>query len=221
MKTFETLEELWSYCSFCPICRGHCRRISISVGPDNIFKFVTYKKEENILKLYCTYRQRKQDKYKANYIIDTISGKFGVEVVDMIDVPDSEMNADTNLDEEEQYRLRVKVSKTYFYFYINGECETCNSATVNSTDVELSHDKHIVTNMGLEREGIYIILPKDKYHLSIMYDSNKTQISKCIIDKLSYDIFDDGKIFECPIVNFDFSNLQKVVNKIKTLITFS
>lgn len=221
MKTFETLQELWSYCTFCPICRANCRDVSISVAPDNVYKLITFKKEGDLLKLYCTYRQRKQDKYKANYIINTVTGKFGVEVLEMIDTPDIEMNADTNLDEEEKYRLRLKVSRTYFYFYINGDCSACNSASVNSADVELSHDNHMVTNMGVEREGIFIILPKDRYHLSILYDSNKTLINKCVIDKITYDIVDDGKLFECPIVNFDFSNLQKVVNKIKTLITFS
>lgn len=221
MKNFETLQELWNYCSFCPVCQGHCRKISISVGPDNIFKFVTYNKEDNLLKLYCTYRQRKQDKYKANYIINTLTGKFGVEVVDIIDVPNIEMNADTNLDEEEQYRLRVKVSKTFFYFYINGECEACNSTSISSNDIELSHDNHLVTNMGIEREGVFIILSKDKYHLTILYDSNKILINKCSIDKQTFEIIDDGKTFECPLVNFDFSDLHKAVNKIKTIITFS
>jgi len=221
MKKFETLQLLWNYCTFCPICRTNCRDISISVSPDNIFKLISFKKEDELLKLYCTYRQRKQDKYKANYVINTLTGKFGVEVLEMMDSIDSEMNADTNLDEEEKYRLRVKVSKTYFYFYINGDCKVCNAASINSTDIELNWDGESITNIGIEREGIFIILPKDKYHLSILYDSNKTLINKCLIDKLSYDILDSDKMFECPIINFDFSNLQKVVNKIKTIITFS
>ena len=117
--------------------------------------------------------------------------------------------------------LTVKVSKTFFYFYINADCKVCNSASANSTDIELSHNNNLVTNLGIEREGIFIVLSKNNYHLTILHDSNKTLINKCIIDKVSYDIIDDGKVFECPIVNFDFSNLQKVVNKIKTLITFS
>lgn len=223
MKTFETLQDLWFYCQQCPICRAPTRSIEISVAPDNIFKLISFRKEGNYLKLFCIYHQRKSAKYKINYTIDTTTGKYSVEVLELIETPDVEMNADTNLDEEEKYRLRVKASKSYFYFYINTNCKDCKVSYASSSDIELSSDgmSLVKEDLSLEREGVYILLPTDKYHLTMLYDANKTLINKCTIDKNSFEIIDDPSTFEAPVINFDFSNLQKVVNKIKTLITFS
>lgn len=223
MKKFETLQDLWFYCQQCPICRTAVRSIELSVAPESIFKLISFKKEDNYLKLFCMYYQRKSAKYRINYIIDVITGKYSVQVLELIDTPDIEMNADTNLDEEEKYRLRVKASKTYFYFYINADCKECKVSFASSSDLELSSEKMSLTNtgIGVERETVYVLLPTDKYHLTMLYDTGKTLINKCHIDKSSFEIIDDSSTFEAPVINFDFSNLQKVVNKIKTLITFS
>jgi hypothetical protein len=45
-------------------------------------------------------------------------------------------------------------------------------------------------------------------------------VSKCFIDHEGQ-IVDDNKVIECPLVNLDFSDYDKVINRIKTLILFS
>lgn len=221
MKKFENLQELWSYCQYCPVCRQACRNIDLSVVPDN-FKLISYRKEERFLKLFCVAQRRKQEKYKINYIIDVITGKYSVEVLELIDAPTVEMNADTNLDEEEKHRLRVKMSKSCIFFYLNGDCSNCNNSYISTIDAELSGTTMSITgsSIGIEREGITILLPNDKYRLTILHDTGKTLINKCIVDKNS-NILDDFSTFETSVVNFDFSNLEKVIHRIKTLITFS
>ncbi len=222
MKQFNSLQELWSYCLFCPICRDTCRDISISVGPDSQFKFISYKKRDQFLYLFCTFQQRKLPKYKVDFVFDTIKNVYKVETTDIIEVStDGDMNADKNLEEEERHRLRHRVTNLYFYFYIHSDCKKCGIAHTNSADVELVASKRIIESFQIERDSVYILEPNDKYHLTISYDTGKALISKCSIDDITYEIIDDEKTFECPIVNFDFSNPQKVINKIKTLITFS
>ncbi len=218
---FNSLQELWSYCLFCPICRRICRDIEISVAPDNTFTLVSFKKEDHWLKLHCTYRQQRVVKYKVDYSINCLTNKYLVEVSEMIDASNtSDMTADKNLEEEELHRKRFQIAKSYFYFYIFGNCEECNVSWTNSTDIEFNNKELIVYNVCVDRDSIYIMQPKDKYHLTICYDENKTIISRCIVDN-NFNLVDDYKTFECSVINFDFSNPQKVVNKIKTLITFS
>lgn len=223
MKVFDTLDALWQYALYCPICKDNCRTIDISIGPDNIFRLLSFEKEGNVLTLNCTYRQRKQDKFRADYTIDTITGKFSVQVSDLKDEVISEMNADTNLDELEKDRLRHKVGKSYFYFYVNADCQECKVCYASGSDIQLSHsnNNNIVYNIGIEREGMYILSTKDKYHISVLYDSNKSLINKVSIDKKTFELIDAEKTFECPVVNFDFSDFKKVINRIKTLIIFS
>jgi hypothetical protein len=221
MKKIETLQELWAYCLYCPLCKKSCRKINLSVGPDNIFTLVSFKKQDNLLELNCTYMQRKKDKYEANYIINTVSGKFEIELTD-IEMPlSAEMNVDSNLDKEEKYRLLQKVKKSYFYFYINSSCKECVVSYISSSVINLNHNTNSIDDIRIEREGLYIIHTKDKYHITILYDDNKTLINKVHIDKKTFALIDEEKIFECPVVNFDFSDFKKLINKIKTIMIFS
>lgn len=222
MKEFNTLQELWSYCLFCPICRDVCRDIIITIGPDTKFQLISFKKKDHILYLYCTYKQKKIVKYNINFEINTINNTYRVEALDIVDTSiDDDMTADRNLEEEEKNRQRYWVTNLYFFFHIHSDCKKCGIAYVNTADIDLETSKKIISNFQIEREVIYIFQDRDKYHLTISYDTNKIFISKCSIDEVTYDIIDDDKTFECPIINFDFSNPQKVINKIKTLITFS
>ena len=221
MKQFNTVQELWSYCLYCPICKDTCREIDISVSPDRYFKLISFKKQDNFLHIFCTSRQKKRDVYKINYHINCQNNKFAVDVFEIIETDPQEMNADTSLDEEEKFRLRERASRAYFYFYINSSCRKCGYTYTNSVDLETNAAEKTVFNIGVEREGIFVLLPNDKYHLTMSYDNGTTLINKCELDPYNNELRDVGKTFECPVINFDFSNLEKVVNKIKTIITFS
>lgn len=222
MKEFKTLQELWAYCLFCPFCKEICRSIDISIGPEASFKLISYKKENQFLSLHCTWQKRNIIKYKFAYTINTTNNNYKIDVSEINeDESKVEMTLDKNLEEEEKHRLRHRASKLYSYFYIHSDCRKCGSAFTNTSDIEFDHATNQVSGFKIEREIIYVLQNKDKYHLTIMHDDNKTLISKCVFNPDTYDLVDDDKVFECPVVNFDFSDTKKLINKIKTLITFS
>jgi hypothetical protein len=211
MKILNTLHDLWRHSLFCPICQDYCRDVSITVGPDFVFELVSFEKVNDILYLNCTFKRKREIKYKINYTIQTLTNKFDVNVIEV--EPTNEAYAS----EPDEI---TKASKAYFFFYLHGDCRQCDSAHSNSSDIELNMTQKVCSNIGIERDGIYLLKHKDKYHITIAYDSDNMLISKCFEDE-EHGIVDDNKIFECPIANFDFSNPERVINKIKTLMIFS
>src|SRR5271157_2831845 len=105
MKSFDTLQELWAYCLFCPICQKDVRTIEISVGPEPIFDIFEYKKEGNLLQLRCTY-QNKRNRYSTNYDINCQDNSFQAEI--------TEQPFDNTT-----VNFRGALEKVYFYFYFN------------------------------------------------------------------------------------------------------
>lgn len=204
MKILNTVQELWTYCLFCPVCQDLTRKISIAVGPDEAFQIYSFQKDNDILQLQCSLTV-KNKKYNALYYINCHNNSFKVDI------------SDPQLGE-----LSVeKASSPYFYFYIMSDCRQCDATHTNGTDIELDMNKGTLHNIGVEREGIYLLEQKIKYHITYEHDRNKMQISKCFEDENTNEIIDDNKPFNFPIIDFDFSNQQKVLNKIKTLLVFS
>lgn len=206
MKIFNSMQELWDYCSFCPICRQE-REITVSVGPDEVFELNSFVKQGSTLELHCTFR-KKQNDYYIDYKIDCESNSFDVQVTDILEkMPETKLTPD-------------KASRAYFFFYIQSNCQQCDCSNVHGKDLELDLLEKKIFNIGLERESYWLLSETDKYHISILHDSNVMKVTRCYgIDEL--DFREDDKPINLPIVNLDLSNQQKVVSKIKTLILFS
>lgn len=210
MKALNTLQELWSHCLFCPICRDVVRDVEVSVGPDEAFSITKWEKDNHILKLDCIFKAKKQ-KYRTVYSINCLDNSF---VVDISEPTHTSASSDT-------YKRVDKASAPYFFFYIYSDCRKCDNTHTNSSDLELDLLNRKVTNIGLEREGIYLLTEKDKYHLTLCHDSNEIELSKMFYDEGMDTLVDDNKTINLPLIDFDFSNIKKVVNKIKTLLVFS
>jgi hypothetical protein len=204
MKILNTLQELWSHCLFCPICRDVIREVSVSVGPDDAFTIKKWEKENHILHLHCTFKAKKQ-KYKTVYHINCLDNSFTVDISEPVRTTERADGA----------------SAPYFFFYIFSDCKKCNNTHTNSSDLELDLLNKKVTNIGLEREGIYLLSEKDKYHLTICHDSNEIELSKMFHDDALGTLVDDNNVISLPLIEFDYSNVKKVINKIKTLLVFS
>jgi hypothetical protein len=202
VKLFNNVQELWNYCSFCPICQNN-REISVSVGPDAVFTLNSFSKLNSILELQCEYNKRRNI-YSVEYKIDCNSNQFEISV--------------TNVREgDPETRLAFpKVEKAYFYFYIQSSCQQCNCSTAHGTDLELDVLERKVSNIALERETFRFLNEQDKFHISIIHDQNVMLVSRCYgFDR------EDEKSISLPIVKLDLSNQSQVINKIKTLILFS
>lgn len=203
MKILNTVQELWSYCLFCPICQDITRDLHISVGPDEAFKLIAHKKDNHILHLQCIF-QRTSLSYKVNYTINCLDNSF------LLDISEPE-TSNSNVD---------KASAPYFYFYIQGDCKSCNSTYASSKDLELSLLNKKIENIGIELEGVYLLGKESHYHITMAYEDKEMLITRCH-EEDGMIMEDSGKPFRLPIMEFDFSQPNKVINKIKTILLFS
>lgn len=191
-KTRNTIQELWSYCLYCPICKVICREITVAAGPNDQFKLVFFKKENHILAIQCVYKKS----FIVNYEINCLDNTFKI------------IGNNLNLDQ------------TYCYFYIQSICRICNATHVTGTDLELNLEEKSIYNIGLEKEGVYLLSTKDMYHITILYKNSTMLVSKCFKDKDGI-VLDDNRVCTLPLVDLDFSNLHKVAYRIKTMLVFS
>lgn len=205
-KLFENIQELWDYCSFCPVCQG-ARRISVSVGPDEVFSLKNLHKQDETLHLVCIYK-KKQNLYTVEYHIDCNTNLFDVSV--------------TNVEvivEENQIPIG-RVTKAYFYLYIHAKCYECECSSLDSIDLEFGIVDKKITNIQLDREVFRLLNEPDKFNITVIHDKNVMLVSRCHeFDEEDYD--EDSKAIRLPLVKLDLINQAKVVNKIKTLILFS
>jgi hypothetical protein len=195
MKILNTVQELWSHCLYCPICKDICRDPLVSVGPDDQFQIVFAEKEDHILSVQCLFK-KKDKKIHVTYLIDCLKNTFEIEGNDSA------------------------LQNTYCYFYIQSDCRRCDATHTNGTDLELNLETKQISNIGIEREGIYLLSTKDKYHVTFQYDNNTMLVSKCFEDDDGM-LIDDNKVARLPLVNLDFSKPRKAANRIKTLLVFS
>ena len=207
MKLFNTIQELWDYCVYCPICTRNCREIAISVGPDSNFILVDYKKQNNDLILQCTYKKRREI-YSINYTINCLDNSFQIGTPAVI-----ELGPDIIAKPE-------KVKGAYFYFFIEGICNECDSTSASSRDLEFDRVDSCIVDIGLERENFYLFDTGEKYHVTPIHDRNVMLVSHLYpTEDMSYT--ESSKPIELPLVKLDLTDQAKTINKIKTLILFS
>jgi hypothetical protein len=207
MKNFNTIQELWDYCSYCPVCDRNCRDVVVSVGPDGAFSLVSSEKKDNNLYLQCTYKNKKSA-YTVEYNINCIDNTFAVDVPNVQELPLGEI------------AKPQKVKEAYFFFFVEGLCHECDCTSSHGLDLELDILDKKVSNIGLERESFYLFQEKDKFHVSVIYDRNVMLVSRCYFDNEA-GFSESYKTIELPLVKLDLVDQIKAINKIKTLILFS
>jgi len=211
VKIFNTVQELWDYCSFCPICQEDCRDIVISVGPDAVFELSSCDKESNFLNLKCVFTSKKSS-YSVQYKIDCQSNAFAVAIV----------ATDVHLLSVSAQSSNKKVGEAYFYFYLRSSCPKCQCASTYGTDLELDFLERKIVNIQLERESFFLLKGVDKFHITTIHDRDVIIVSRGHLVGDGELVFEeDDKKIELPMVKLDLSDQTKVVNKIKTLILFS
>lgn len=203
MKILNTIQELWDYCLYCPLCKESCRKIDISVGPDDYFNLISFKKNNEKLNLKGRLLSGNQI-YIVNYTINCLDNSFDVKFSLTDDI------------KENPYNLVAP----YFYFYINGDCEKCNRSYINGSDLEFDNENKKIANIGIDREGIYLVSEHDGFHVDLQYNANKTIIYKCAEDRHGT-IADFVPGYVCNLIKINFLDADKAINKIKTLLTFS
>lgn len=207
-KKFKTVQELWNYCLYCPICQQSSRTLNLTIGPDDDFKLSEYHKVGSELKLICGYRHDKRCRRKKPTSYTAI---FNI-------------NCNTNLCSIEasgiEPKILDKIKESYFFFNIDSNCNLCDKTYLSTTDLELGIDNKTIYNIQIDRESAYLLAEKDKYHITLSYNASITWVSKISLDA-NGKVIDDDRIIELPLIDLDFSQPIKAANKIKTVILFS
>ena len=155
--------------------------------------------------LQCTYKNKRHI-YNVDYDINCIDNTFNVTVPKVQEIPAGET---ANPD---------RAKRAYFYFFIEGICRECHCSS-HGADLELSIVDKKISKIELERESLYFLECKDKFHVSPIYDRNVMLVSRVTVE--NYEIVDSEKTIQLPLVKLDPTDQTKTVNKIKTLILFS
>lgn len=191
MKLFNSIQELWNYNEFCPLCKKN-REVIVSVGPDIVNNLLLFEKSGNQLILTCNFKNNglREGQYK--------------------------INCDTN-----RYDITNPILDEYrdFYFYIQSFCYSCHKSCVASIDLELMSEIKMISNIGMERESYYLYEEKNIFHIILNHSDNKLQINKCYLKEDGR--FIESLVMRLPLMNLDLNDSEKVINKIKTLILFS
>lgn len=191
-KILKSVQELWSYCLYCPVCDDVCREMSVSTGPDDKLKLIFFDKDGDILNIQCIYNR----KFVITYNIDCLNNTFQIQ------------GSEPNLD------------KKYCYFYIQSVCKRCDKTYACGSDLELNLKNKNINNIGVDREGVYLLSSKDKYHVTLFYNDSTMLVSKCFKEE-DGTIIDDGRPCTLPMINLDFSKPRKTARRIKTMLVFS
>lgn len=205
MKLFNTIQELWDYCKYCPICTRNCREVIVTVGPDYSFILIDYFKSLNKLELHCTYK-KKGNVFNIDYHIDCKENTFRASEPRTVSVSIHPIQTE-------------KVKSAHFHFFIEGLCHECNCSSMSSQDLEFDLESSTIYNLGLERETFYLCDAEDKFLVTPIHDRNVMLVRR--LYQNGEIGFSEGKVIELPMVKLDLSDQLKAVNKLKTLILFS
>lgn len=206
MKLFNTLQELWDHCAFCPICLRKCREVLISVGPDDEFTLLSTKKSNEALHIKCSFKN-KTDLYSIIYQINCLDNSYTVDIKYLCP-------RDSTADVIYQGQ---KILEPYFFFFIEGVCNECLCANSHSVDFELSILDKKISNLKLDREDFLLSSKKGSNSMLITLSYGKNILAVNMADNNSTPL----PTIKLPMINLDFSDQDKAMDRIKTLILFS
>lgn len=204
MKLFNTLQELWDHCAFCPICLRKCREVLISVGPDDEFTLLSTKKSNEALHIKCSFKN-KTDLYSIIYQINCLDNSYTVDIKYLCP-RDSTAEMPTQAPE---------ISEPYFFFFIESFCNECICANSHSIDLEFNTLDRKIYNLKLDREDFSLKSEKDSMLITLSYGKNMLVVN--MADRNNTPL----PFIKLPMINLDFSDQDKAIDRIKTLILFS
>ncbi len=204
MKNFETINKLWDYLSKCQICDTN-RSIDLTVSLDENFQIHLYSssffKKKNVLEI--KFQSHIEGViYHSTWLIDCNTNKFG------FNSTSAEMKQTSSLPSSDYLNL---------YFYLYADCDQCGSCA-NTLDLSISKEEYLtICNIGIERETFFIEKNDTQCYCLVadhlenkMYASN-VEMMKRVVKKRSREI-------TIPLLDLDFSNQQKILNKINTIL---
>lgn len=191
MKIFNTFQELWAQCLFCPVCQDVCRAITINSDLPGVVIENWSKKEQIVsISVIMTISSLKLKNHKAQYEIDGINNSF---------------------------TTSFQGKSPELSFQIVSVCEKCLTTFTVSSSCILDVHSGKIYNIGIDKDNAILSDGKHNYSITLLYYSGKMLISKHKIDEL----VSEHDTSDFPLVKLDFSHPNIALNKIKTMLLFS
>lgn len=112
-----------------------------------------------------------------------------------------------------------EIQEVGFFFSIYANCSECESS-INTCDVEVWLDTKDLSDFGIDFESIFLIKTKDTFNLGL-YPKDKRMVAVRLLENESGDFQDDSEAVSLPYVEFDYSNEEHVMNRLKMMLTFN
>jgi hypothetical protein len=206
MKEFKSLQQLLSYCLYCPICKDISRKVSVSVGPETEIRLVSDRKIDKILHLNIEAVGLQGDvtyKILIDCCLNTVkTHKTGIDI------------------SSEKYDPDISyVDNMYMYFF--GACPICMSC-INTNEISLNLLDGTVDSksLGLENEMFHIGDGNEEYTVTNNFYAKHMEIIK-VAPETDNEVARNNKAVTCPIFEINFNNLDKTMKRLKTIIVFS
>ena len=179
----------------------------MSIGPEDSTKLVQHKKTAT--NLIITFKALLIQSYKITINIDCNKNSFSLTIKE---IPDKSKN--------------ISSASNIFYIYFNAECKHCLKTYCSSSDIEIDILNSKIGSCELERDAVLVNIDNRNYLIFYRNDTScDPSVKKMFIYdcKYEYDLMTPkiGTEIEIPITKFDYSDLDKVIQKIKTLLIFS
>lgn len=210
---FKNVKELIAYCKLCPVCNNE-RNFIINVGPDDpgqsstdVIKLNEFRLEDEFLILDVDVRIL-SSKYKITFKINTIDNTFLTTIPQAVPLSSYE-------------EATTGAKKAGMYFAIYSSCES-DHASAHSLEMNLDLIKRRITSdIGMDEEGRALFVGENSmFYLEYFYEKDTITLSKCAVEDQNNPVR-WGKEITLPMANFDFSNKEKLIFKLKTLMLFS
>lgn len=215
MRIFNNIQDFWNYAMYCPICEDFCRTISFNLYPDEIFKHdLSHSEIGNELIINFTFRNKVRDPNilythpiaDGKLIINFITNEFNI-------LPNETLRANIKkyLTLNEYYKMEL---------FIQSVCKKCNSSVISTDDIELNLNSNKIKEIKIYSEEITLKIDSSEiYNIFQNYEEHKTVIS--ILHTLDDDSLKRNSSFIHSLLDIDFSKIDKIYPRIKTILTFS
>lgn len=121
--------------------------------------------------------------------------------------------------ENEVYNKAASITnRPEFYFYIYSACKKCGQSSCNSKEISFDFQTKTIINLGIEEE-IRILYDQEMiFNLNYNWNSQYIEVFRYKDSELSKK---EPSSFHIPMTDLDFSNQEKLIDKLKTLHFFS
>ena len=194
MRNFNNINELWNYCSYCPICKLSGRDLSATIISPSL-KSLSWTKDNDKLSIVC----------------ETLCD------IDTDDILKNQINVEIDCANNKILFDKV-LFDTDTFLYLVARCK-CDMSNISSTNMFFELGE-IVSPIGIEQESVFFMNDKENFHLSVFHTSENILFSKLIKNEFFENSFINDTIITAPIFHMDLDDSEKCISKLKTIMVF-